>query len=85
MFLSNTTLIFQSEYFLDRFSLPSLITTTRIAGLIMDVLLKLLLSSYVVGKARDVSITGNVIVQFLLWVMKNIMLICLMTLLPQSI
>ena len=49
----------------------------------MGVLLKLHLSSYVARKTQDFSITANVIVLFLLWVVKDVMLICLMTVLPQ--
>ena len=47
----------------------------------MGVLLKLHLSSYVARKMQDFSLTVNVL--FLLWVMKDVMLICLMTVLPQ--
>ena len=83
IFLFKTTLILQSEDFLDRSWLPSLITITRIAGLTMGLLLNLHLSSYVARKTQDFSITANVIVLFLLWVMKDVILICLMTTLPQ--
>ena len=86
--LFNTILIFhfQSEDFLDRSCLLSLITTTKSCwtdyGCFLSKL-KLLLFSYVVRKTRDFSITANVIVLFLLWVMKNVVLICLMSVLPQ--
>ena len=49
----------------------------------MGLLLKLHLSSYVTGSTQDFSITANVIVLFLLWVMKDVILICLVTTLPQ--
>ena len=49
----------------------------------MGLLLKLHLNSYVARKTQDFSITSNVIMLFLLWVMKDIILICLMTTLPQ--
>ena len=51
----------------------------------MGLLLKLHLSSYVARNAQDFSITANVIniVLFLLRVMKDVILICLMTTLPQ--
>ena len=49
----------------------------------MDLLLKLHLSSYVARNTLDFSITTNVIVLFLLRVMKDVILICLMTSLPQ--
>ena len=49
----------------------------------MGLLLKLHLSSYVTRNTQDFSITANVIVLFLLQVMKDVMLICLMTTLPQ--
>ena len=49
----------------------------------MGILLKLRLSSYVVRNTQDFSITANVIVLFLLRVMKGVILICLMTTLPQ--
>ena len=49
----------------------------------MGLLLKLHLSSYVARNTQDFSITANVIVLFLLWVMKDVILICLMTTLPQ--
>ena len=44
----------------------------------MDLLLKLHLSSYVTRNTQDFSITANVIVLFLLRVMKHVILICLM-------
>ena len=49
----------------------------------MGLLLKLHLSSYVARNTQDFSITANVIVLFLLRVMKDVILICLMTTLPQ--
>ena len=49
----------------------------------MGLLLKLNLSSYVTRNTQDFSITANVIVLFLLRVMKDVILICLMTTLPQ--
>ena len=49
----------------------------------MGLLLKLHLSSYVTRNIQDFSITANVIVLFLLRVMKDVILICLMTILPQ--
>ena len=49
----------------------------------MGLLLKLHLSSYVVRNTQDFSITANVIVLFLLRVIKDVILICLMTTLPQ--
>ena len=49
----------------------------------MRLLLKLHLSSYVARKTQEFSITANVIVLFLLWVIKDVILICLMTTLPQ--
>ena len=49
----------------------------------MGLLLKLHLSSYVARNAQDFSITANVIVLFLLWIMKDLILISLMTTLPQ--
>ena len=50
----------------------------------MGLLLKLHLSSYVARNTQDFSITANVIVLFvLLRVMKDAILICLMTTLPQ--
>ena len=49
----------------------------------MGLLLKLHLRSYVARNTQDFSITANVIVLFLLRVMKDVMLICLMTTLPQ--
>ena len=49
----------------------------------MGLLLKLLLISYVGRNTQDFSITANVIVLFLLQMMKDVILICLMTTLPQ--
>ena len=49
----------------------------------MRLLLKLHLSSYITRNTQDFSITANVIVLFLLRVMKDVILICLMTTLPQ--
>ena len=49
----------------------------------MGLLLKLHLSSYVARNTQDFSIAANVIVLFLLRVMKDVILICLMTTLPQ--
>ena len=49
----------------------------------MGLLLKLHLSSYVARNTQDFSITANVIVLFLLRVMKDVILICLMITLPQ--
>ena len=49
----------------------------------MGPLLKLHLSSYVARNTQDFSITANVIVLFLLQVMKDVILICLMTTLPR--
>ena len=49
----------------------------------MDVLLKLHLSSYIARNTQDFNITANVVVLFLLRVMKDDILICLMTTLPQ--
>ena len=49
----------------------------------MGLSLKLHLSSYVTRNTQDFSITANVIVLFLLRVMKDVILICLMTTLPQ--
>ena len=49
----------------------------------MGLLLKLHLSSYVERNTQDFRITANVIVLFLLRVMKDVILICLMTTLPQ--
>ena len=49
----------------------------------MGLLLKLHLSSYVARNTQDFSITANVIVLFLSRVMKDVILICLMTTLPQ--
>ena len=48
----------------------------------MGVLLKLYISSYATRNAQDFSITANVVVLFLLRVMKDVILICLMTTLP---
>ena len=48
----------------------------------MGLLLKLHLSSYSERNTQDFSITENVIVLFLLRVMKDVILICLMTTLP---
>ena len=49
----------------------------------MDLVLKLHFSSYVARKTHEFSIIANVIVLFLLWVIKDVILICLMTTLPQ--
>ena len=49
----------------------------------MALLLKLHLSSYVARNTQDFNITVNVIVLFLLRVMKDVILICLMTALPR--
>ena len=49
----------------------------------MGLLLKLPLSSYVARNTQDFSITASVIVLFLLRVMKDVILICLMTTLPE--
>ena len=49
----------------------------------MGLLLKLHLNRYVTRNTQDFSITANVIVLFLLRVMKDVILICLMTTLPQ--
>ena len=49
----------------------------------MGLLLKLHLSSYVARNTQDSSITANVIVLFLLRMMKDVIVICLMTTLPQ--
>ena len=51
----------------------------------MDHLLKLHLSSYITKNTQDFSITANVIVLFLLQVMKDVILICLMTTLPKFV
>ena len=51
----------------------------------MDLLLKLHLSSYITKNTQDFSITANVIVLFLLQVMKDVILICLMTTLPKFV
>ena len=48
----------------------------------MGLLLISHLSSYVARNTQDFSITANVIVLFLLRVMKDVILICLMTTLP---
>ena len=55
----------------------------KIAGLTMGLLLKLHLSSCVARNTKDFGITANVIVLFLLRVMKDAILICLMTTRPQ--
>ena len=65
IFLFNTTLIFQSEDIFYRSSLSTLITTTKHC-LTMGVLLKLLLSSCVIRKTRDLSMTANATELFLL-------------------
>ena len=49
----------------------------------MGLLLKLHLRSYVTRNTQDFSIAANVIVLFLLRVMKDVILISLMTTLPQ--
>ena len=49
----------------------------------MGLLLKLHLSSYIARNTQDFSITSNVIALFLLRVMKDVILVCLMTTLPQ--
>ena len=49
----------------------------------MDLLLKLHLSSYVTRNTQDFNITANVIVLLLLRVMKDVILICLVTTVPQ--
>ena len=49
----------------------------------MDLLLKLHLSSYVTRNTQDFSMTANFIVLFLLRVMKDVILICLVTTVPQ--
>ena len=49
----------------------------------MGLLLKLHLKSYVTRNTQGLSITANVIVLFLLRVMKDVILICLITTLPQ--
>ena len=49
----------------------------------MDLLLKLRISGYVTRKTQDFSITANVIVLFLLRVVKDVILICVMTTLSQ--
>ena len=45
----------------------------------MGLVLKLHFSSYVARKTHEFSIIANVIVLFLLWVIKDVILICLMT------
>ena len=49
----------------------------------MGLLLKLHLSSYIARNTQDFSITANVLVLFLLQVMKDVILICLVTTLPR--
>ena len=49
----------------------------------MGLSLKLHLSRYITRSTQDFNFTANVIVLFLLWVMKDVILICLMTTLPQ--
>ena len=49
----------------------------------MGLLLKLHLSSYITRNTQDFSITANVTVLFQLHVIKDVILICLMTTLPQ--
>ena len=49
----------------------------------MGLLLKLHLSSYVTRNTQDFSITADVIVLFLLQVIKDVTLICVLTTLPQ--
>ena len=49
----------------------------------MGLLLKLHLSSYVTKNTKDFSITANFIVLFLLRVMKDVIISCLITTLPQ--
>ena len=49
----------------------------------MGLLLKLHLSSYIAKNTQDFSIPANFIVLFLLRVVKDVILICLMTTLPQ--
>ena len=49
----------------------------------MGLLLKLHLSSYVTRNTQDFSITANFIVLFLLQVMKDVILSCLIATLPQ--
>ena len=51
----------------------------------MGLLLKSHLSSFVTRNTQDFDITANVIVLFLLRVMKDVILTCLMTTLPQFI
>ena len=51
----------------------------------MGLLLKLHLSGYVTRNTQDFSTTANAIVLFLLRVMKDVILICLMTTLSQFI
>ena len=68
----------------DRSCLPSLITTTKNCLTECGSFIKLTFkSSHVARKAQEFSISANVIVLFLLWVMKDVVLICLMTTLPQ--
>ena len=50
----------------------------------MGLLLKLYLNGYVARKTQDFSITANVIVLFLLWMIKDVILFLLITTLPQS-
>ena len=49
----------------------------------MGLLLKLHLNSYDTRNTQDFSITANVIVLFLLRMIKDVILICLMNTLPQ--
>ena len=49
----------------------------------MGLLLKLHLSSYVRGNMQDFNITANVAMLLLLRVIKDVILICLVTTLPQ--
>ena len=49
----------------------------------MGLLSKLHLSSYITRNTQDFGITANVVVLFLLRVMKDVTLMCLMTTLPQ--
>ena len=48
----------------------------------MGLLLKLHLGSYIARKTQEFSIAANVIVLFLLWVIKDVIIIRLMTTLP---
>ena len=48
----------------------------------MGLLLRLHFSSYATRNTQDFSITANAIVLFLLRMMKDVILICLMTTLP---